>query len=118
MIVRQALRSSLAKKLRACFSTPSPFFSKGSEPERIEPDTKGERVNAREALAALVGKINEANKYFLGVKLNTNYLKISKSLPYEEAAKLTSENKTTLSDLPLEIVLKPDQQQIFDSTIQ
>lgn len=60
---------------------------------------------AKEALAALVNKINDANKYFLGVKLNTNYLKVNKELTYEDAIKLTAE-KSSANDIPIEFSKK------------
>ena len=56
-------------------------------------------------MTELVNKINDANKYFLGVKLNTNYLKVNKVVQYEEIAKLAAD-KVTISDLPFEISKK------------
>lgn len=42
----------------------------------------------------MVEKINDANKYFLGVKLNTNYLKVNKIVNYADVAALTTETKS------------------------
>jgi len=50
----------------------------------------------------LVKKINEANKYFLGIKYNTNYLKANKVLKYEEAMQMKAA-KATVNDIPLEL---------------
>lgn len=62
-------------------------------------------------------KINEANKYFLGVKLNTNYLKVNKEVKYEEIAKLTAD-KVAISDIPIEISKKSADLEAFDKTNQ
>jgi hypothetical protein len=68
-------------------------------------------------LAALVGKINDANKYFLGVKLNTNYLKVNKVVQYDEVAKLTVD-KATVNDLPIEISKKDADLEAFNKVNQ
>lgn len=64
-----------------------------------------------------MGKINDANKYFLGVKLNTNYLKVNKTLTYEEASKLKIE-KATVTDIPIEISKKELDNASFDKVSQ
>lgn len=68
-------------------------------------------------MTELVDKINDANKYFLGVKLNTNYLKVNKVVQYEEISKLAAD-KVTISDLPFEISKKELDDDSFHKTSQ
>lgn len=48
----------------------------------------------------MVAKINESNKYFLGVKLNTNYLKINTIAKFEELTQNKVAN-AKINDLPI-----------------
>lgn len=99
MIVRQIVKNSAYLHLLSSYAFSTPFFNKAES--ITEPITKSDhrfsptqdkqvRQNKRENLSALVEKINEANKYFLGVKLNTNYLKVSKVVNYADVAALTT----------------------------
>jgi hypothetical protein len=129
MMMRQALRTGRQLTSLTRFSFSNPFFSKTDpaveQPSEAKATQAGERgkegrdarEGAREALTAMVDKINAANKYFLGVKLNTNYLKVSKEVKYEEVAKLTTD-KTTVNDLPIEISKKNADYEAFEKTSQ
>ncbi len=79
--------------------------SKGSEVEKsIE----------KNHLDELINKINQTNQYFLGVKLNTNYLKINKVVLYEDVSKYTND-KFTITDLPFEITTSKEAASSFES---
>lgn len=99
MIVRQIVKNSTSLHLLRSYAFSTPFFNKAesiTEPIsksdfRFSPtQDKQTRENKRENLSALVEKINDANKYFLGVKLNTNYLKVNKVVNYADVAALTT----------------------------
>lgn len=68
-------------------------------------------------MAALVEKINDANKSFLGVKLNTNYLKVNKVVKYADVAGLTTDTKS-VNDIPIEISSKQADNAVFEMVDQ
>lgn len=54
-----------------------PLFKKDANKPEVRSETPKANENSRAGLEDLINKINESNKYFLGVKLNTNYLKVN-----------------------------------------
>lgn len=77
-----------------------PLFK--NQPKEKEAFTTNENSSsAKKTLEDIVSKINEANKYFLGVKLNTNYLKINKTVKYVEISQQKLPSSTS-NDFPLD----------------
>lgn len=59
-----------------------PLFKNQPKEKEVVFTTNENSSSAKKTLEDIVSKINEANKYFLGVKLNTNYLKVNKTAKY------------------------------------
>ena len=53
-------------------------------------------------LDEIITRINESNKYFMGVKLNTNYLKVHNQVKFADILKEKVE-KVNISELPIQI---------------
>ena len=112
MIGRQIIKNSFSINTILKYNLSNPFFSKfapskdNDKPDLNLANNSDEKavksIGKNNDLQALINKINDANKYFLGIKLNTNYLKVNKIVNYEEISKLTTE-KTTVNDIPIEI---------------
>lgn len=66
----------------------------------------------------MVKKINESNRYFLGEKHNTNYLKVNKIVKYEDIQSLKAD-RVTINDIPIEISKKVNEDMsVFDKCDQ
>lgn len=57
-------------------------------------------------LEDILSKINITNAYFQGIKLNTNYLKVQKSVRYDDIKSHKSTDQVTITDFPLAITNK------------